>query len=202
MVRTTHNDKSEPRPLDRVRRQFRGPTSNVLWSRTSPTSLPARASSMSPSALAGCILDPLAQALRDRRALRQGSLVTHRDGGVSSSRSATANVRSRQVSSYLLRHFSRNHQCLSKAGIIQRRGSRCSAETVESATLEWTDWSNDRRLLESMGNIPPRKEERVTIPKPTSTPWRCYPNQRLRQTRRGSRSDISTRRGQTARSET
>jgi putative transposase len=28
-------------------------------------------------------------------------------------------------------------------------------EAVEFATLEWVDWFNNRRLLESIGGIPP-----------------------------------------------
>jgi transposase InsO family protein len=30
---------------------------------------------------------------------------------------------------------------------------------VEYATLEWVDWFNNRRLLESIGNIPPAEFE-------------------------------------------
>jgi transposase InsO family protein len=30
---------------------------------------------------------------------------------------------------------------------------------VEFATLEWVDWFNNRRLLESIGNIPPAEFE-------------------------------------------
>jgi putative transposase len=32
-------------------------------------------------------------------------------------------------------------------------------EAVEYATLEWVDWFNNRRLLESIGNIPPAEAE-------------------------------------------
>ena len=34
-----------------------------------------------------------------------------------------------------------------------------SFESVEMATLEWVDWSNNRRLLEPIGNIPPAEAE-------------------------------------------
>jgi len=30
---------------------------------------------------------------------------------------------------------------------------------VEFATLEWVDWFNHRRLLESIGNMPPAEAE-------------------------------------------
>ena len=43
---------------------------------------------------------------------------------------------------------------LYKAEVIHRRGPWRSFEAVEFATLEWTDWSNHRRLLEQIGNIP------------------------------------------------
>ena len=48
---------------------------------------------------------------------------------------------------------------LYKAGVIHRRGPWRSFEAVEFATLEWVDWSNHRRLLEPIGNIPPAEAE-------------------------------------------
>lgn len=42
---------------------------------------------------------------------------------------------------------------------IHHRGPWRSFEAVEYATLEWVDWSNNRRLLESIGNIPPAEAE-------------------------------------------
>jgi transposase InsO family protein len=32
---------------------------------------------------------------------------------------------------------------------------------VEYATLEWVDWFNHRRLLESIGNVPPAEYEQA-----------------------------------------
>ena len=43
--------------------------------------------------------------------------------------------------------------------MIHRRGPWRSFEAVESATLEWVDWFNYRRLLEPIFNIPPAKAE-------------------------------------------
>jgi transposase InsO family protein len=34
-----------------------------------------------------------------------------------------------------------------------------NAEVVEFATLEWVHWFNQRRLLEPIGNVPPRELE-------------------------------------------
>ena len=48
---------------------------------------------------------------------------------------------------------------LYKAEVIHRRGPWRSFEAVEFATLTWVDWSNKRRLLEPIGNIPPAEAE-------------------------------------------
>ena len=48
---------------------------------------------------------------------------------------------------------------LYKAGEIHRRGPWRSMEAVEFATLEWVDWFNNRRLLSSIGNVPPAEAE-------------------------------------------
>ena len=48
---------------------------------------------------------------------------------------------------------------LYKAEVVHRRGPWRSFEAVEFATLEWVDWFNNRRLLESIGNIPPAEAE-------------------------------------------
>lgn len=43
---------------------------------------------------------------------------------------------------------------LYKTEVIQRRSPSRNVEEVEFATLEWIDWSNNRRLLESIGDVP------------------------------------------------
>jgi putative transposase len=48
---------------------------------------------------------------------------------------------------------------LFKTEVIHRRGPWRSFESVEFATLEWVDWYNNRRLLESVGSIPPAEAE-------------------------------------------
>jgi len=48
---------------------------------------------------------------------------------------------------------------LFKTEVIHRRGPWRSLEAVEFAILEWIDWFNTRRLLESIGNIPPAEAE-------------------------------------------
>ena len=48
---------------------------------------------------------------------------------------------------------------LYKTEVIHRRGPWRKLDDVEYATLEWVDWFNHRRLLESIGNIPPAEFE-------------------------------------------
>jgi putative transposase len=43
--------------------------------------------------------------------------------------------------------------------VIQRKGPWRHAEAVEFATLRWVDWFNNRRLLESIGHVPPAEYE-------------------------------------------
>ena len=48
---------------------------------------------------------------------------------------------------------------LYKTELIRQRGPWRNLEAVEFATLEWVDWFNQRRLLESIGNVPPAERE-------------------------------------------
>jgi len=48
---------------------------------------------------------------------------------------------------------------LYKTEVIHHRGPWRHLEAVEYATLEWVDWFNHRRLLESIGHIPPAELE-------------------------------------------
>jgi transposase InsO family protein len=48
---------------------------------------------------------------------------------------------------------------LYKAELIHRRGPWKSREAVELATLEWVSWFNRRRLLSSIGYVPPAEAE-------------------------------------------
>jgi hypothetical protein len=48
---------------------------------------------------------------------------------------------------------------LCKAEVIHRRGPWRTLEAVEYATLGWVDWYNNRRLLSSIGNMPPSEAE-------------------------------------------
>jgi transposase InsO family protein len=50
---------------------------------------------------------------------------------------------------------------LFKTEEIYRRGPWKGLEDVEFATLEWVAWYNNRRLLESLGYVPPAQFERA-----------------------------------------
>lgn len=46
-----------------------------------------------------------------------------------------------------------------KTEVIRRKGQWRSLEAVEFATLAWVGWFNTRRLLGSIGDIPPAEFE-------------------------------------------
>ena len=48
---------------------------------------------------------------------------------------------------------------LYKSELIERRAPWRSVEAVELATLEWVDWFNNRRLMSSIGYVPPVERE-------------------------------------------
>ncbi len=50
---------------------------------------------------------------------------------------------------------------LFKTEVIHPRGPWRTLDAVEYATLEWVDWFNNRRLLESLGHVPPAEYEQA-----------------------------------------
>ncbi len=48
---------------------------------------------------------------------------------------------------------------LYKAEVIHKNGPWKGLEDVEKATLTWVDWFNNRRLLSSIGDVPPKELE-------------------------------------------
>jgi putative transposase len=50
---------------------------------------------------------------------------------------------------------------LYKTEVIRHCGPWRNIDAVEYATLEWVDWFNHRRLLESIGNVPPAELEQA-----------------------------------------
>jgi transposase InsO family protein len=45
--------------------------------------------------------------------------------------------------------------------VIHPRGPWRTLDAVEYATLEWVDWFNSRRLLESIGQVPSAEYEQA-----------------------------------------
>jgi transposase InsO family protein len=182
-VRTTISDKATPCPLDHVNRQFKASRPNVLW--VSDFTYVATWQGfvyvafvidvfarkivgwrVSRSAHAGFVLDALEQAIADRRPVG-GGLVHHSDRGVQyvsikyTERLVEAGVVPSvgSVGDSYDNALAETINGLYKAEVIHRRGPWRSLEAVEYATLEWVDWYNNRRLLSSIGDIPPAEAE-------------------------------------------
>ena len=183
-VRTTVSDRAAPCPLDRVNRQFQAPRPNVLW--VSDFTYVATWTGfvyvafvidayarrivgwrVSRSAHAGFVLDALEQALHDRRPVSGAGLVHHSDRGVQyvsikyTERLAEAGLVPSvgSIGDSYDNALAETINGLYKAEVIHRRGPWRSLEAVEFATLEWVGWFNHRRLLSSIGNVPPAEAE-------------------------------------------
>lgn len=183
-VRTTVPNPAMVCPLDHVNRQFRAPRPNALW--VSDFTYVATWSGfvyvafvidafarrivgwrVSRTAHASFVLDALEQALHQRRPAQDDRLVHHSDRGSQylalryTDRLAAAGVQPSvgSVGDAYDNALAETINGLFKAEVIHRRGPWRSLEPVEFATLEWVDWFNNRRLLESIGNIPPAEAE-------------------------------------------
>jgi putative transposase len=183
-VRTTIPDPAAACPLDRVNRQFRAPHPNALW--VSDFTYVATWAGfvyvafvidtfarrivgwrVSRTAHAGFVLDALEQALHERRPARGDGLVHHSDRGSQylalryTERLVEAGIEPSvgSVGDSYDNALAETINGLYKAEVIHRRGPWRSFEAVEFATLEWVDWFNHRRLLETIGNLPPAEAE-------------------------------------------
>jgi transposase InsO family protein len=181
--RTTIPAEIAERPLDRVQRQFTASRPNQLWvadftyvatwagfvyvafvidvfarcivgwrvSRTMHTDL---------------VLDALEQALHARQASR--GLIHHSDRGCQylsirySERLAEVGIDASvgSVGDSYDNALAETIIGLFKTEVIHARGPWRTLDAVEYATLEWVDWFNNRRLLESIGHVPPAEYER------------------------------------------
>ena len=183
-VRTTLSNKAAPCPLDHVNRQFHAPAPNMLWV-SDFTYVPSWAGfvyvafvidvyaryivgwRVSRTAHTSFVLDALEQAIFNRRPARRGGLIHHSDRGSQyvsikyTERLAEAGIEPSvgSVGDSYDNALAETINGLYKAEVIHRRGPWRSFEAVEFATLEWVDWFNHRRLLESIGNIPPAEAE-------------------------------------------
>jgi transposase InsO family protein len=112
-------------------------------------------------------LDALEQALYDRSLNADQALVHHSDRGVQylsiryTERLAEAGIEPSvgSIGDSYDNALAESIIGLYKTEIIRRRGPWRNLDAVEFATLEWVHWFNHRRLLESIGNIPPAELE-------------------------------------------
>jgi transposase InsO family protein len=180
--RTTIADESAQRPADLVRRDFTADRPNQLWvadltyvatwagfvyvafvvDAFSRRIVGWRVSSSLRSDLA---LDALEQALHARPGIDQ--LIHHSDRGVQyvsiryTERLAEAGIEPSvgSVGDAYDNALAETINGLYKAEVIWKNGPWRNLEEVEFATLEWVAWFNHRRLLSSIGDVPPAEFE-------------------------------------------
>jgi transposase InsO family protein len=182
VAKTTVSDRALPCPQDLVNRQFNASRPNALW--VSDFTYVSTWQGfvyvafvidvfarrivgwrVSSSMQTDFVLDALEQALHERRPAEK-SLIHHSDRGVQylsirySERLATAKIAPSvgSVGDSYDNALAETINGLYKAEVIHRR-SWPTREAVELATLTWVDWFNHRRLLSSIGNIPPAEAE-------------------------------------------
>jgi transposase InsO family protein len=180
-VKTTFSDKNKPRPLDRVNRQFYADRPNALWVAdftyvgTSErfvyvafiTDVFARyivGWQVSCSPNTDFVLDALNQALHKRKP--KDGLIHHSDRG---SQYLSVRYAERLIEPGIAPSVGSVGDSYDNAlaetiiGLykteVKNRYSLKNLKDVEMATLEWVDWFNNRRLLGSIGNIPPVEAE-------------------------------------------
>ena len=180
--RTTVPDDRADRPLDRVQRRFKASRPNQLW--VADFTYVATWSGfvyvafvidvfarriigwrVATSMRTDLVLDALEQALWSRVDVR--GVVHHSDRGSQylsikySERLTEAGVEPSvgSVGDSYDNALAETIIGLFKTEVIHHRGPWRSVDAVEYATLEWVDWFNNRRLLESIGNVPPAELE-------------------------------------------
>jgi len=180
--RTTIPDAAAYRPPDLVQRNFTAERPNQVWVAdltyvatwsgfvyvafiTDVFSRKIVGWRVSNSLRSDLALDALEQALHARDDL--GGLVHHSDRGVQyvsiryTERLADEGIESSvgSVGDSYDNALAETINGLYKTEVIRRKGPWRSLEEVEFATLEWVDWFNHRRLLSSIGDVPPAEFE-------------------------------------------
>ena len=171
-------------PQDRVHRQFKATRPNALWVADLTYVATWRGFvyvafvidvyarrivgwRVSNSLRTDIALDALEQALYDRRLGKDEALVHHSDRGVQyvsiryTQRLADSGIESSvgSVGDSYDNALAETIIGLYKTEVIRHRGPWRHLDAVEYATLEWVDWFNHRRLLQSIGDIPPAEKE-------------------------------------------
>jgi len=183
-IKTTVSDPKVPCPTDLVEREFHAEHPNRLWvSDFTYVSTWAGFAyvafvvdvyaryivgwKVSYSMSADFVLDALEQALCARKPTREDGLIHHSDHGVQylsirySGRLFDAGLKAStgSVGDSYDNAMAETINGLYKTEVIRRRSSWRNLEEVEWATLEWVDWFNNRRLLSSIGYLPPAEAE-------------------------------------------
>jgi putative transposase len=180
--RTTISKDQASYPADRVKRQFTAPRPNQLW--VADFTYVATWSGfvyvafvidvfarriigwrVARSMQTDLVLDALEQALWSRAGAK--GTVHHSDRGSQylsiryTERLAEAGVEPSvgSVGDSFDNALAETIIGLYKTEVIHHRGPWRQLENVEYATLEWVDWFNHRRLLTSIGNLPPAELE-------------------------------------------
>jgi transposase InsO family protein len=181
-TRTTIPADLADRPRDLVQRQFQAAGPNRLWVAdltyvvtwrgfvyvafvTDVFSRKIVGWRVSSSLRSDLALDALEQALHDRKDLE--NLVHHSDRGVQylsiryTERLAEAGIEASvgSIGDSYDNALAETINGLYKAELIRPNGPWRGIEEVEFATLEWVDWFNNRRLLSSIGDVPPAEFE-------------------------------------------
>lgn len=122
---------------------------------------------VSTSLRTGLVLDALEQALHERPVGEDETLIHHSDRGIQyvsmryTERRTAAGIAPSvgNVGDSYDNALAETINGLYKAAVIRRQGPWANSEAVEFATLEWVGWFNNRRLLETIGDIPPAEKE-------------------------------------------
>ena len=185
--KTTIPDTAAHRPPDLVQRNFTAERPNQIWVAdltyvvtwsgfvyvafiTDVFSRKIVGWRVSSSLRSDLALDALEQALHAREDL--GGLVHHSDRGVQyvsiryTERLADEGIEPSvgSVGDSYDNALAETIHGLYKTEVIRKRGPWRSLEDVEFATLEWVDWFNHRRLLGSIGDVPPAEFEAMYDP--------------------------------------
>ena len=183
-IKTTLPDNLAARPLDRVNRDFKVTRPNALWVADLTYVATWRGFvyvsfvidafarrivgwRVSNSLRTDIALDALEQALHDRHIGEQDQLIHHSDRGVQyvairyADRLAEAGINPSvgSVGDSYDNALAETINGLYKAELIRQQGPWRNLEAVEFATLTWVDWFNNRRIMETIGNVPPAELE-------------------------------------------
>jgi putative transposase len=182
--KTTIPDELAERRLDRVNRTFSVSRPNSLWVADLTYVATWRGLvyvafvidafarrivgwRVSSSLRSDIALDALEQALYNRSIDATNELIHHSDRGVQylsiryTERLAEAGIEPSvgSVGDSYDNALAETIIGLYKTELIRQRGPWRGIDMVELATLDWVDWFNHRRLLESIGDVPPAEKE-------------------------------------------